>query len=66
MADAYKVKSKKSGTEYYLHSRPAANGTTQLYFFAKEVKEGAVPAMPEGYELSENPNTGLPVLKKKK
>ncbi len=65
MADAFAVKSKKSGTEYYLHSRPAANGTTKLYFFGKEVKEGAVPSLPEGYEVSENPNTGLPVLKKK-
>ena len=65
MADAFKVKSKKSGTEYYLHCRPAANGTTKLYFFAKEVKDGAVNSLPDGYEISENPNTGLPVLKKK-
>ena len=65
MADAFKVKSKKSGTEYYLHSRPAANGTTPLYYFGKEAKENAISALPDGYEISENPNTGLPVLKKK-
>ena len=65
MADAFKVKSKKSGTEYYLHSRAAANGTTKLYFFAKEVKDGSLTALPDGYEISENPTTGLPVLKKK-
>ena len=63
---AFSVKSKKNGTEYYLHSRPAANGTTKLYFFKKEEdKANAVDALPDGYEVSENPNTGLPVLKKK-
>ena len=62
---AYSVKSKKNGTEYYLHSRPAANGTTKLYFFAKTVKDGALDALPAGYEISENSATGLPILKKK-
>ena len=62
---AYSVKSKKNGTEYYLHSRRAANGTTQLFFFSKEVKDGALDALPEGYEVSENSATGLPILKKK-
>ena len=61
---AYSVKSKKNGTEYYLHSRPAANGTTPLYYFAKEPKENAVDALPDGYEISENSVTGLPILKK--
>ncbi|BDI32743.1 hypothetical protein CCAX7_47940 [Capsulimonas corticalis] len=63
---AFSVKSKKNGTEYFLHSRAAANGTTKLYFFAKEVKDGSVDALPEGYEVSENSLTGLPILKKKK
>ncbi|MGO8670166.1 MAG: hypothetical protein ACLQVD_02185 [Capsulimonadaceae bacterium] len=62
---AYSVKSKKNGTDYYLHSRPAANGTTKLYFFAKEVKDGSLDALPDGYEVSENSATGLPILKKK-
>ena len=62
---AFSVKSKKNGTEYFLHSRPAANGKTLLYFFAKEVKDGAVDEIPERYELSENSVTGLPILKKK-
>jgi hypothetical protein len=34
-----------------------------IYFFAKEVKEGALDAVPEGYVVSESKN-GLPVLKK--
>ena len=62
---AYSAKSNKSGTVYYLHSRTGANGKTKLYFFAKEVKEGAVDELPEGYEVSENGTTGLPILKKK-
>ena len=63
---AYSVKSKKSGTEYYLHGRAAANGKTKLYFFAKEAKDGVMNELPEGYEVSENSATGLPILKKKK
>ena len=62
---AYSVKSKKSGTEYFLHGLGAANGKTTLFFFSKEVKDGALDALPEGYEVSENSATGLPILKKK-
>jgi hypothetical protein len=67
MMMAFSVKSKKNGTPYFLHSGPAANGTTKLFFFAKKVKEdGALDALPHGYEISENTVTGLPILKKKK
>ncbi len=62
---AYAVQSKKSKQTYYLHSRASNNGKTKVYFFAREVKEGAMDALPEGYEVSENDRTGLPVLKKK-
>lgn len=52
------------GTTYYLHSRDARGGSgTKLYFFAKEVKDGSVDELPEGYEVRET-GTGLPVLKK--
>ena len=54
------------GRTYYLHSRETVlkNGGTQtIYFFGKEVKEGALDAVPEGYVVSESRN-GLPVLKK--
>ncbi len=61
---AFSVKSKKNGTEYYLHAKPAANGKTNLYFFRKEVKDGVLDVLPDGYEISENSATGLPVLKK--
>ena len=56
------------GNTYYLHSRDTQlkNGGTQtIYFFAKTVKEGAIDAVPAGYEISESRN-GLPVLKKSK
>jgi hypothetical protein len=62
---AYKVKNSK-GNEYYLHKRDTTlkNGRTQtIYFFAKEVKDGALEAVPAGYMVSESKN-GLPVLKK--
>jgi hypothetical protein len=35
-----------------------------LYFFAGQPKEGAIDALPAGYEVSENERTGLPLLKK--
>lgn len=55
------------GVTYFLHSttRALKSGKTQtLYFFAKEVKKGALDAVPAGYVVSESKN-GLPVLKKK-
>ncbi|GAB4271754.1 MAG: hypothetical protein Kow0080_17540 [Candidatus Promineifilaceae bacterium] len=64
---AYSVKNSKGNT-YFLHKRDTTlkNGRTQtIYFFAKEVKDGALDAVPEGYMVSESRN-GLPVLKKAK
>lgn len=51
---------------YFLHKRDTElkNGRTQtIYFFAKEIKDGSLDAVPEGYVVSESKN-GLPVLKK--
>jgi len=45
------------GTTYYLHSKG------KMFFFSKEVKEGALDAVPEGYHVAEM-KTGLLVLKK--
>ena len=64
---SYSVKSKKSGKTYFLHSRNQVlkgGQTVTLYFFAGEAKEGAMDALPAGYEVSENVSTGLPLLKK--
>jgi hypothetical protein len=60
----FSVVSKKTGSTYYLHARVRTEGGKPLHFFAKEVKEGVVDALPEGYEVSESPATGLPLLKK--
>ncbi|HLF88217.1 MAG TPA: hypothetical protein VI451_04675 [Anaerolineales bacterium] len=54
------------GVTYYLHSSKTTlkSGREQtLYYFAKEVKAGALDAVPAGYVVSESKN-GLPVLKK--
>lgn len=64
---AYSVESKKSGETYYLHSREVTlrGGRKQtIYFFAREVKDGALDEVPEGYVVVENARTGLPMLKK--
>ncbi len=54
------------GQTYYLHAKvvTSANGKERkLYFFSKEVKEGAVNEVPAGYTVNEM-KTGLPSLKK--
>jgi hypothetical protein len=45
------------GNTYYLHS----NG--RMFFFSKEIKEGALDALPAGYNVVEM-KTGMLVLKK--
>jgi hypothetical protein len=55
------------GNQYFLHSKTTVlkGGRQQtIYYFAKTVKEGALDAVPAGYEVFESKN-GLPVLKKK-
>ena len=45
------------GTTYFLHS----NG--KMFYFSKEVKQGALDAVPAGYNVVEM-KTGMLVLKK--
>jgi hypothetical protein len=66
---AFSVVSNKSGKTYILHARKQElKGGQQvtLYYFAGAAGEGAIDALPAGYEVSENSKTGLPLLKKKK
>jgi hypothetical protein len=66
---AFSVQSQKSGKTYFLHHRLQklkGGQEVTLYYFAGEAGEGAIDALPEGYEVSENTKTGLPLLKKKK
>ncbi len=54
------------GVTYYLHTKKSQTSTGKtrtLFFFSKEVKEGTLDAVPEGYKVVEM-KTGLPVLKK--
>ena len=54
------------GRTYFLHGKTTTlkSGKQQtIYYFGKEAKEGALDAVPAGYEVSESKN-GLPVLRK--
>lgn len=66
---AYSVKSKKSGKQYFLHSKEvtlAGDRKQRIFYFAGEEGKDAINAIPAGYELMENERTGLPMLRKKK
>jgi hypothetical protein len=66
---AYSVESKKSGKTYYLHSKDVTlrGGRQQtIYYFATDVREGALDDVPEGYQVMENARTGLPMLRRSK
>lgn len=55
------------GQQYFLHKKDVTlkNGRQQtIYFFAREVREGALDAVPAGYQVVETERTGMPVLKK--
>jgi hypothetical protein len=57
------------GVAYFLHSREVTlkGGRLQrIFFFARDVRPGALDAVPEGYEVMETTKTGMPILKKKK
>ncbi len=66
---AFSTVSKKNGKTYHLHSRQQTlrgGQTVTLYYFASEAGAGAMDKLPDGYEVTENDRTGLPLLKKKK
>lgn len=55
------------GQTYYLHKKDVTlkNGRQQtIYFFAREVRDGALDSLPTGYQVIETERTGMPVLKK--
>ena len=64
---AYSTISKKSGKSYYLHSKEVTlrGGHKQtIYYFAGSAGINALDDLPGGYRIVENPQTGLPLLKK--
>lgn len=55
------------GQQYFLHRKDVTlkNGRAQtIFFFAREVRDGALDAVPAGYKVVETERTGMPVLKK--
>jgi hypothetical protein len=63
---AYEFKNSR-GASYFLHSKKVTlkGGREQvIYYFGKEIKPGAIDAVPAGYKVIETPKTGMPILKK--
>lgn len=63
---AYSYKNSK-GQTYYLHSKDVTlkNGRRQtIYYFARDIRSGALDRVPGGFEVMETKRTGMPVLKK--
>jgi hypothetical protein len=57
----------KKGQTYYLHKKMVTlkNGITRpIFFFARDIRDGSVMELPEGYEIVETERTGMPVLRK--
>jgi len=55
------------GITYYLHYKDVTlrGGRNQrIYFFARDVRDNALDAVPAGYKVVETERTGMPVLKK--
>jgi len=63
----YKYKNSR-GDEYVLHRRETqtSGGTSRaLHFFSRDVREGALDELPEGYEVGEAAS-GMPILRKRR
>jgi len=63
---AYSYTNKK-GQKYYLHMKDVTlkNGRVQrIYFFARDIRDGSLDAVPAGYQVMETSRTSMPVLKK--
>jgi len=64
---AYEFKNSK-GMSYFLHSKEVTlkGGRKQrIFYFARDIRPGALNEVPAGYTVLETPRTGMPILKKK-
>ena len=64
---AYEFKNSR-GVSYFLHSKDVTlkGGRKQtIYFFARDVRPGALHEVPAAYQVIETTKTGMPILKKK-
>ncbi len=56
------------GVTYYLHFKDVnlKGGRQQrIYFFARDIRDGSLDAVPDAYKVIETTRTGMPILKKK-
>jgi len=63
---AYEFTNSK-GVKYYLHTKEVSlkGGRLQkIFFFARDVRDGVLDAVPAGYQVIETAKTGMPILKK--
>jgi hypothetical protein len=63
---AYEFKNSK-GVSYFLHTREVTlkgGRKQQIFYFARDVRPGALDAVPSGYTVIETAKTGMPILKK--
>ena len=64
---AFEYKNSK-GVAYYLHAKDVIlkGGRQQkIFFFARDVRDGSLDVLPDGYMVVETAKTGMPILKKK-
>jgi hypothetical protein len=64
---AYTFKNSK-GVTYYLHFKDVnlKGGRQQrIFFFARNIRDDSLDAVPDGYKVIETTRTGMPILKKK-
>jgi len=63
----YTFKNSK-GVTYYLHFKDVnlKGGRQQrIFFFARNIRDDSLDAVPDGYKVIETTRTGMPILKKK-
>ncbi len=63
---AYEFTNSK-GVTYYLHYKDVnlKGGRIQrIYYFARDIRDGSMDAVPAGYQAVETERTGMPILKK--
>jgi len=63
---AYEFTNSK-GVKYYLHFKDVnlKGGRIQrIYFFARDIRDGSLDAVPSGFKVIETERTGMPILKK--
>lgn len=64
---AFEALSQKTGKKYYLNSKEvtlANNYKRRIYYFSSVISEFSIDELPEGFEIVESKETGLPLLRR--